>query len=69
MEATIVYLDYMGIWVCVYYNKIPIYPIFYLLKEDYISVLPGSWANKGCFIGNLACRSLKDDPDHIGFRV
>ena len=25
------------IWLCVYYNKIPIYPIFYLLKGDYKS--------------------------------
>ena len=24
------------IWLWVYYNKIPIYPIFYLLKEDYM---------------------------------
>ena len=24
------------IWLWVYYNKIPIYPIFYLLKGDYI---------------------------------
>ena len=23
------------IWLWVYYNKIPIYPIFYLLKGDY----------------------------------
>ena len=28
-----------GIWLWVYYNKIPIYHIFYLLKGDYISTL------------------------------
>ena len=25
-----------GIWLWVYYNKIAVYPIFYLLKGDYI---------------------------------
>ena len=28
------------IWLWVYYNKIPIYPIFYLLKGDYTHKYP-----------------------------
>ena len=34
MEATLVYLGHVANMVWVHYNKIPIYPIFYLLKGD-----------------------------------
>ena len=55
-------------WLWVYYNKILIYPIFYLLKGDYRvqrglgfnrDVLGVAWGYKGVYGGYIGiCRSI-----------
>ena len=40
-----------------YYNKVPIYPIFYLLKGDYIPEEASGWVG-----GEFYCRPLINKP-------
>ena len=46
-------LGFRGIWPWVRYNKIPIYPIFYLLKGDYKA--------EGLGVKGLGFKDTRDD--------
>ena len=56
------------IWLWVYYNKIPIYPIFYPLKGDYTPKRAASSRNENSGLDLLGCGVFGFGDFGVGFR-